>query len=62
MASSLDGKLLFPPVNIFVISFSMPNTSLSHLHQLPEKNVYGAWPKSGEIDVMETVGYEPYKF
>jgi len=40
----------------------MPNTSLFHFHQLPEKKVYGAWPNSGEIDVMETVGIEPYKF
>lgn len=25
---------------------------------LPEDNVYGRWPKSGEIDIMEHVGYE----
>lgn len=28
---------------------------------LPEENVYGGWPKSGEIDIMEHVGYEPTK-
>ena len=26
---------------------------------LPEKNTYGGWPKSGEIDIMEHVGYDP---
>jgi beta-glucanase (GH16 family) len=29
---------------------------------LPEQWVYGGWPKSGEIDVMEAVGYEENKF
>ncbi|MGI4727655.1 MAG: glycoside hydrolase family 16 protein [Janthinobacterium lividum] len=26
---------------------------------LSNDNVYGSWPKSGEIDVMENVGYDP---
>lgn len=26
---------------------------------LPEENVYGGWPRSGEIDIMELVGNEP---
>lgn len=26
---------------------------------LPTKNFYGQWPKSGEIDIMEHVGYNP---
>jgi beta-glucanase (GH16 family) len=26
---------------------------------LPTDNAYGSWPKSGEIDIMEHVGYEP---
>lgn len=26
---------------------------------LPEENKYGGWPKSGEIDIMEHVGYDP---
>ncbi|MCU0403299.1 MAG: family 16 glycosylhydrolase [Chitinophagaceae bacterium] len=26
---------------------------------LPTHNVYGGWPKSGEIDIMEHVGYDP---
>lgn len=26
---------------------------------LPTKSVYGGWPKSGEIDIMEFVGYMP---
>jgi beta-glucanase (GH16 family) len=26
---------------------------------MPEKDNYGDWPKSGEIDIMEHVGYEP---
>ncbi len=28
---------------------------------LPTDSEYGNWPKSGEIDVMEQVGYEPLK-
>ena len=28
---------------------------------MPENDVYGDWPKSGEIDIMEHVGYEPEK-
>ena len=27
---------------------------------LPTVNSYGGWPKSGEIDIMEHVGYDPY--
>lgn len=26
---------------------------------LPTENVYGQWPKSGEIDIMENIGSEP---
>lgn len=26
---------------------------------LPDTNVYGGWPASGEIDIMEHVGYDP---
>ena len=29
---------------------------------LPDERVYGGWPNSGEIDVMEAVGYEENKF
>lgn len=28
---------------------------------LPQDNVYGSWPKSGEIDLMEAIGSEPNK-
>jgi beta-glucanase (GH16 family) len=28
---------------------------------LPTNNLYGGWPHSGEIDIMEHVGYEPNK-
>lgn len=28
---------------------------------LPTDNVYGGWPHSGEIDIMELVGHEPNK-
>lgn len=26
---------------------------------LPEENTFGSWPKSGEIDIMEHVGFDP---
>ena len=32
------------------------------LWMLPEDKVYGAWPNSGEIDVMESVGHESNLF
>jgi beta-glucanase (GH16 family) len=28
---------------------------------MPESSVYGGWPKSGEIDMMEMLGHEPNK-
>jgi beta-glucanase (GH16 family) len=28
---------------------------------MPESSVYGSWPKSGEIDMMEMLGHEPNK-
>jgi beta-glucanase (GH16 family) len=28
---------------------------------MPESSVYGGWPKSGEIDIMEYLGHEPNK-
>ena len=28
---------------------------------LPQDNVFGGWPRSGEIDLMEMVGHEPSK-
>ncbi|MBC7873076.1 MAG: family 16 glycosylhydrolase [Ferruginibacter sp.] len=31
------------------------------LWMLPQNNVYGGWPTSGEIDIMELVGHEPGK-
>jgi len=31
------------------------------LWMMPQDNVYGGWPKSGEIDIMELLGHEPSK-
>jgi beta-glucanase (GH16 family) len=28
---------------------------------LPQENIFGGWPKSGELDLMELVGHEPNK-
>ncbi len=33
----------------------------SAIWMLPTDNVYGIWPKSGEIDIMENIGSEPDK-
>jgi beta-glucanase (GH16 family) len=31
------------------------------LWMLPQSNVYGGWPTSGEIDIMELIGHEPQR-
>ncbi|TDH26959.1 glycosyl hydrolase family protein [Segetibacter sp. 3557_3] len=31
------------------------------LWMMPESSVYGGWPRSGEIDIMELLGHEPNK-
>ena len=31
------------------------------LWMMPQSNVYGVWPRSGEIDIMENIGSEPSK-
>lgn len=31
------------------------------LWMLPQNNVYGGWPTSGEIDIMEMIGHEPHR-
>ena len=31
----------------------------SAIWMLPTENTYGGWPSSGEIDIMENVGYDP---
>jgi beta-glucanase (GH16 family) len=28
---------------------------------MPQDNIYGGWPRSGEIDIMENIGHEPNK-
>ncbi|MFT3911753.1 MAG: glycoside hydrolase family 16 protein [Ferruginibacter sp.] len=28
---------------------------------MPEKDIYGGWPKSGEVDIMEMIGHEANK-
>ncbi|MGI6771038.1 MAG: glycoside hydrolase family 16 protein [Acholeplasmataceae bacterium] len=28
---------------------------------MPTRSIYGGWPRSGEIDIMEYVGYDPSK-
>jgi len=32
------------------------------LWMLPDSNIYGGWPNSGEIDIMEFVGYQTDQF
>lgn len=31
------------------------------LWMMPQNSVYGGWPRSGEIDIMELIGHEPNK-
>ncbi|MFN8438759.1 MAG: family 16 glycosylhydrolase [Cytophagales bacterium] len=39
--------------------FPTYNGSWPAIWFLPTEDLYGSWPKSGEIDLMENVGYEP---
>jgi beta-glucanase (GH16 family) len=34
---------------------------LSAIWMLPKSSVYGGWPRSGEIDIMESKGNDNYK-
>ena len=40
------------------LDLKFSNVRLHLLIQLPEYKVYGGWPNSGEVDVMEAVGHE----
>lgn len=44
-----------------VVSAKMPSGrgTWPAIWMLPTMNVYGTWPNSGELDIMEYVGYEP---
>lgn len=46
-----------------VIAAEVPNArgAWSALWMLPTMNEYGIWPNSGEIDIMEHVGYDPHE-
>lgn len=43
--------------------FKLPNGrgTWPAIWMMPKESVYGGWPKSGEIDIMEFVGYDPNK-
>jgi len=43
--------------------FKVPegNGAWPAIWMMPANNVYGDWPRSGEIDIMEYVGFDPYK-
>ena len=45
----------------FEVRAKLPNTlgSWAAIWMLPEKHNYGGWPKSGEMDIMEHVGWDP---
>ena len=46
-----------------IIRAKMPHGrgTLPGFWMMPTEETYGAWPKSGEIDIMEYVGYDPNK-
>jgi beta-glucanase (GH16 family) len=54
-----DGKVEFR-YGIVEISAKMPagTGTWAALWMLPDENLYGGWPNSGEIDIMEYVGYQ----
>lgn len=45
----------------FEIRAKLPSTlgTWSAIWMMPQSSRYGAWPNSGEIDIMEQVGYQP---
>lgn len=47
----------------FIIKAQLPNGkgTWPAIWMLPTDNAYGVWPKSGEIDIMESVGFDPNK-
>ena len=55
------GKVDFGPVGRFEARIKLPQGQRGlwpAFWMLPTDNVYGNWPKSGEIDVMENIGKE----
>ena len=60
MACSLDGTFVFVHTMLAScqLDLKFSNVRLHLLIQLPEYKVYGGWPNSGEVDVMEAVGHE----
>jgi beta-glucanase (GH16 family) len=58
--TQLKGEWLYGRI---VIRAKMPHGrgTLPGFWMMPAEETYGAWPKSGEIDIMEYVGYDPNK-
>ena len=42
--------------NIYIFLIKNYSSSFIAIWMLPTRSVYGGWPKSGEIDIVETLG------
>jgi beta-glucanase (GH16 family) len=58
MTSRFNGDWLYGRVEVRA-KIPTGKGSWPAIWMLPTDNLYGGWPYSGEIDIMENVGYEP---
>jgi beta-glucanase (GH16 family) len=59
MVSKKSGYLLYGRIEASAKLPSAPKGAWSAIWMLPNDYVYGNWPNSGEIDIMEQVSYDP---
>ena len=59
MVSKNTGSLLYGRIEAYAKLPASPKGSWPAIWMLPNKYVYGNWPNSGEIDIMEQVSFDP---